>query len=78
MMNFVELGSKNHVEFTFSKFNVIFGLVTKEHFSNVCNFIILMAKWEIRKERNIVKYQKKNSSFTMFKRFQWNVNQSTD
>ena len=74
MMDFVEPRSKNHVEFTFSKFNVIFGFATKEKFSNVCNFIVLMAKWEIWKERNIVKYQKKNSTcFTMFKRFQWNV-----
>ena len=33
-----------------------------------------MAKWEILKKRNIVKYQKKNSTcFTMFKRFQCNV-----
>ena len=74
MMNFVEPRSNNHVEFTFSKFNVIFGFATKEIFSNVCNSIVFMAKWEIWKERNIVKYQKKNSTcFTMFKRFQWNV-----
>ena len=33
-----------------------------------------MAKWEIWKERNIVKYQKKNSTcLTILKRFQWNV-----
>ena len=36
--------SKNHVEFTFSKLNVIFGFATKEKISNVCNFIVLMAK----------------------------------
>ena len=66
MMNFVEPRSKNHVEFTFSKFNVIFGFATKEKISNVCNFIVLMAKWEIWKERNIVKYQKKNSTYMFY------------
>ena len=32
MMNFVEPRSKNHVEFTFSKLKVIFGLKQKKNF----------------------------------------------
>ena len=47
MMNFVEPRIKNHVEFTFSKLNVIFGFETEEKNSNVCNLIVLMTKWEI-------------------------------
>ena len=35
MMNFVKSRCKNPVEFTFSKFNVIFFSATKEDFSNV-------------------------------------------
>ena len=37
--HFAEPRSKNHVEFTFSKLNVLFGFATREHISNVCNFI---------------------------------------
>ena len=56
-------------DFELSMFNVIFGFQSKEIFTNIFNFILLMAKWIIWVERNRVKYQNINvTPLSMFEK----------